>query len=131
MHKPETWAKQARTIRAELVGVNGCHCALAGVYACASNPILEMCHILVAAGYHPSSKLVCFRGGAHSLTVHNIGEAAYPKVSSVDTGFNRLSNVRKSSTMRKARSTPTWENRRPPRMLASRRRRGGKKPVLA
>lgn len=129
MHKPETWAKQARTIRVELVGANGCHCALAGVYACASNPILEMCRILVAAGYHPSSKLVCFRGGAHSMTIHSIGETAQLKMNSQDTGLDRVS-ARMVPSVRKSHRTLTWGNR-PRRTLASRHRRAGNKRALA
>jgi hypothetical protein len=107
MHKPEGRAKQARTIRAELVGATGCHCAVAGLYACANTPVLEMCRLLVSAGFHPGSTLVCFRGGTLSLTVHSIGDASRLKVNSKGTGFERVSGVRMASPMRKSHTART------------------------
>lgn len=133
MHKPERWAKQARTIRAELVGVNGCHCAIAGLYACANNPVLELCRLLVSAGYDPASKLVCFRGGTLLLTVYSIGDATRLEVSSRGTGVDRVSGVRMASPMRKSRLAPCWSTRKTSqrhRKPASRHRRSGKRRVL-
>lgn len=132
MNKPERWAKQAHTIRAELVGAGGCHCAVAGLYACANNPVLEMCHLLVSAGYHPDSKLVCFRGGALSLTVHSIGVALQLKVYSMETGTDCRPGVRKVSRMHKLHSSATSAaptKRRSNRPLKMRERWAGKKRV--
>jgi hypothetical protein len=133
MNKPERWAKQAHTIRAELVGDDGCHCAVAGLYACASTPVLEMCRLLVSAGYDPGSKLLCFRGGVLSLTVHSIGEATRLKVNSKGTGFERVSGVRMGPPMRNPGSAgisarnKSRANGRTPR----RERRTGRKRAVA
>jgi len=100
MHTARLSAKQAKTIRAELVGDNGCHCAAAGLYVNADNPVIETCRRLVRVGYHPDTRLVCFRGGTLSLTVHSIGVAAQLKVNSKGTGFARVPAVRMASPVR-------------------------------
>jgi hypothetical protein len=101
-------ANQTKTaIRAELFGTSRCHCPVAGLFVCAYTPILEMCRQLIAAGYHPDSRLLCFRGGILSLTIRSIGEAAQLKVNSKGTGFERLSGVRMTSPVRKSRPART------------------------
>jgi len=133
MHKRERWAKQARTIRVELVGANGCHCAVAGLYACANSPVIEMCHLLVSAGYDLGTKLLCFRGGALALTVHGIGDAMRLKVN-MGTGFERVSGVRVAPPVRKSRSaaaSATSTKRRAGRPLQHRERKASKKRVNA
>ncbi|SHI11900.1 hypothetical protein [Bradyrhizobium erythrophlei] len=133
MHKPERRAKQARTIRAELVGATGCHCAVAGLYACANRPVSEMCRLLVDAGFDPVSKLICFRGGMLLLTVHNIGDGAPLMVTSKGPD-DPVASVGTTAPTRKSRAaavSAARHKRRANRPFQSRDRRAGKKRKIA
>jgi hypothetical protein len=133
MNKPIVSATQARTIRAELVGDNGCHCADAGLYVCAYSPVLEICRQLVAAGYHPETRLDCFRGGTLSLTVHGIAVAAGLKINSKGTGFAPVSAVRMASPVRESRPALTSGTRTTRRRRSARcgERTGNRRHHLA
>ena len=123
MNKPERRAKQARTLRVELVGATGCRCAVAGLYACATSPIIEMCRLLVSAGYDLGTKLVCFRGGMLSMTVHGIGQPMRLTV------LKPVSRGHTASPMRQSRSTFTSGAAR--RRRVWRRRRAANKRAVA
>jgi hypothetical protein len=97
-------AKQAKTIRAELVGDNGCHCAAIGEYVSADSPVIEMCRRLVRAGYHPDTCLDCFCGATLCLTVYSIGLAAGVKIGN---GFEPVSTVRTASLVRHSHQAGT------------------------
>jgi hypothetical protein len=115
MHKPALWAKQAQTIRVEIVGDNGCHCAAIGLYVSADNPIQELCRRLLQLGYHPDTRLDCFRGPILLLTVHGVGVAAGQDVDSEGADFASVSAVRMASLVRhshQARTSGTRSKRR-------------------
>jgi hypothetical protein len=80
-----------RTIRAELTGDT-----LASgddLVAGSSSPVIELCQMLINAGYSPSTPMEVYRGDTLCLHVRSIGEAAGLRVSSHGVGFIKRQSV--------------------------------------
>jgi hypothetical protein len=98
-----------QVVRAELIGMNQCHCPDAGIFVCADAPVLELCRQLLRAGYAPDLRLECYRGKTLALTARAIGEAATLQINSKGTGFERLPGVRIGSLVRRTFPAPALE----------------------
>ena len=82
--KPSSQRSQAVPIRAELVDNL---CTAAGLTARGFAPVIALCRELVAAGFHPSRPLHCYRGDSVALVVCHIGESARLHVGTHGVGF--------------------------------------------
>ena len=75
-------------IRATLIGSNRCEAE--GLSARGYAPVLDLCRVLVAAGYNPACPLEAWRGETLCLRVRSIGEGARLTVADDRHGTPRL-----------------------------------------
>jgi len=87
-------------IIAELIGDETC--SALGLTACGASPVLELCRLLLAAGYDPDAELETYRGNVLCLRVRSIGEAAALEVAPRLLGFRRIPGCREGSPVRKS-----------------------------
>jgi hypothetical protein len=73
-----------RIIRAALVGSDRCDAE--GLTAHGHTPVLQLCRILIAAGFDPGRPLHAYRGDVLCLTVRTMGEGARLTVRSSGNG---------------------------------------------
>jgi hypothetical protein len=78
---------QARAVHAQLIGCDRCDAI--GLIARSYTPVLQLCRLLVAAGFDPDHSLIAYRRGTLALRVRSIGEAAKLELNGRGTRFVR------------------------------------------
>jgi hypothetical protein len=78
---------QGRAVHAKLFGSD--RASAAGITAHAYTPVLELCRLLVAAGFDPDRPLAAYRGATLALHIRSIGTAAKLELNSKGTAFVR------------------------------------------
>jgi hypothetical protein len=95
---PETTRQQRSpqaSIRATLIGSNRCEAE--GLSARGYVPVLDLCRVLVAAGYNPACPLEAWRGQTLCLRIRSIGEGALLTVEDDSRGTPHLRRWRDRS----------------------------------